>query len=465
MDGAQALAQQFHKKYNPNIPSTQAKSWTDEFAKKIDFAITPDCPVMTGWRLKRYKEGQRAEWERNPYYWCVDKEGSQLPFIDRWVVTHFQDAQVQKLAILDGKVDYDSFAPLALADVSALKQAQPTSKLEVRFWDSGSGTASTFFFNYDYAEPKMRQLIRTPEFRKALSHAYNRAQVQKNVYFNTGELTTGTYSPKAIEYLINDQGKQVYRQWRDSAITYDPELAKQMLDKLGCKVGATGKRTMPDGSKLTIRLDQHADAGTEHVSKNQLLVKDWQAIGLDAQLNPVPPASWDDQWHAGQLMSNTDWEVGDGPNHLVNVTWLVPIETARWAPLEGQFYTLRGTPQENAEKDVDPYKRKPPRMAPEPGGPVDQLWKLYDQSKLEPDPMKRHHLVWQMIKIHVDHGPFFLGVVANYPRIILVKEGLKNVPQHNDLALGGMVNTWIHPVPAVYDPESWYWDNPEAHNV
>jgi peptide/nickel transport system substrate-binding protein len=79
--------------------------------------------------------------------------------------------------------------------------------------------------------------------------------------------------------------------------------------------------------------------------------------------------------------------------------------------------------------------------------------------------MKRHHLVWQMIKIHVDHGPFFLGVVANYPRIILVKEGLKNVPQHDDLALGGMVNTWIHPVPAVYDPESWYWDNPEAHNV
>jgi peptide/nickel transport system substrate-binding protein len=53
--------------------------------------------------------------------------------------------------------------------------------------------------------------------------------------------------------------------------------------------------------------------------------------------------------------------------------------------------------------------------------------------------------------------------VANTPYIILVKHGLMNVPQRDDLALHGFVGPWIHPTPAVYDPETWFWDNPGAH--
>ena len=78
--------------------------------------------------------------------------------------------------------------------------------------------------------------------------------------------------------------------------------------------------------------------------------------------------------------------------------------------------------------------------------------------------MKRNQLVWEMIKIHVEDGPFFLGVVANYPRIVLVGEGLRNVPRREDLAQGGFVNPAIIPSPAVYDPEAYYWDDPAAHS-
>jgi peptide/nickel transport system substrate-binding protein len=171
-------------------------------------------------------------------------------------------------------------------------------------------------------------------------------------------------------------------------------------------------------------------------------------------------------------MSQTNWEVGDGPNHLVYPQWLVPLEQTRWAPLQGRFYSLRGTPkvsdtlEELTEKDKNPWERTPPRLEPEKGGPVEQLWSIYDKTKVEPDPMKRHQMVWDMIKIHVDQGPFFMGTVANFPRIILVKEGLMNVPTRDDLAawgLGGFVNPWIHPTPAVYDPETWFFSNPDEH--
>ena len=129
-------------------------------------------------------------------------------------------------------------------------------------------------------------------------------------------------------------------------------------------------------------------------------------------LNPVPPSGLDEKWAAGDMLSKSDWEIGDGPNHLVYPQWLVPIEETRWAPLTGTFYNLRGTDkvsaelEELAQPDVDPYERTPPRAKPEEGDPIDQLWEIYDQTKVEPDPMKRHKLVWDMIQIHVDEGPF-----------------------------------------------------------
>ncbi len=457
--------EQFHPKYNKQI--NPKSDWVDTFDQKKDFAINPECPTMTGWKLKSYKEGVNTVWERNPYYWCVDKAGNQLPYIDGITMTNVQNPEVLKLRFIEGKVDYvhGGHTPLSLADVSPLRQAEPRSKLEVRFWDSGSGTGSIFFFNYDFAEPKMRELIRNPKFRQALSHAYNREQVRKVVYFNQGELTTGTMSPKAIEFKINEEGRTVYQQWRDSYVKYDPELAKQMLDEVGVvDKNGDGLREMPGGEKLSVRLDFPAEAGNETTRTNELLARDWRAIGIDAKLNPLPPESVEDQWRVGKVMSKTAWEASDGPNLLVNPTWQVPIEPARWAPLEGTYYSVRGTPAENAQQNVDPYKRTPPRMEPEAGGPVEQLWKLYDQAKVETDPMKRHRLVWDITRVHIEQGPFFMGVVANYPRIVLVKEGLMNVPRREDLPLNGFVNTWIHPTPAVYDFEAYYWDDPEAHS-
>ena len=62
-------------------------------------------------------------------------------------------------------------------------------------------------------------------------------------------------------------------------------------------------------------------------------------------------------------------------------------------------------------------------------------------------------------------GPFFFGIVADYPRIVLTRKELHNVPKKENLALGGWVNPWILPSPAVYDPELYFWDKPEEHKV
>lgn len=456
----------YMEQFSPVLNNATYKDW-DEHTKHLDWNQNPDCPTMTGWRCTGFEEGVRATYERNPYYWVVDAEGNQLPYIDRIVSTSFQNNEVEKLNVLQGKSDWTHHWVLSLTDIANVNQQKDAGGYEVRFWDSGSGSGMAFFFNYDFMDAKMRELIRQPKFRQALSHAQNRSEIKKNRYFDTGEETTGTFSPKAIEYNFNDEARTRYAEWRDSFVAYDPEKAKALLDEIGVTAGADGMRTMPDGSPLEILLIVGANLDKDGIAQNELLVRDWGEVGIKATISPVPTQGRDDKYRAGEYMSNADWGIGDGPNHLVYPQWLVPLEPSRWSALHGKGYEVRGTEAESAEKDVDPWQRKPPRINPDDEAfdpTIGKLWEIYDKTKVEPDVMKRHQMVWEMMKIHVTEGPYVQGSVANFERVFIVKNGLMNVPKKEDLALGGFTDPWIHPTPAVYDPETWYWDDPAAHS-
>jgi peptide/nickel transport system substrate-binding protein len=455
----------YMEQFNPVLHNDKFKDW-DEHTKHIDWNQNPDCPTMTGWRCTTFEEGVRATYERNPFNWTVDKEGNQLPYIDKIVSTAFQNAEVEKVNVLQGKSDWTHHWVLNLNDVANLRQNQQAGDYEIRFWDSGSGSGTAFFFDYDFKDEKMRNLIRMPKFRQALSLGFDRATIKKNRYFDTGEETTGTFSPKAIEYNFNDEARQVYQSWRDSYVKHDPDAANAILDELGLTKGADGFRTMADGSPLEILLIVSADAAKEDVAQNEQMVANWKDIGIKATISPVPAQGRDDKYQSGEYMSNADWGIGDGPNHLVYPQWLVPLEASRWSALHGKGYEVRGTDTETTEKDVDPWERKPPRINRDDKAfdpTIGKLWDIYDQTKIEPDVTKRYQMVWDMIKIHVENGPFVQGSVANFERPFIVKNGLMNVPKKEDLALGGFTDPWIHPTPAVYDPETWFWDDPSKH--
>ncbi len=461
--------EQFHIKYNKKL---NPKKWTDLFNSKLDWATNPDNPVMTGWKLKQYRKGQSSTWEPNPYYWCIDRWGNQLPFMEQVVWTNVQDPQVMRIQIQQGKADYvdGSWIGLTLADVSSFKATQSKSNLDLLYWDSGSGTGSALYFNLDYHDKKYRDLFRNPKFRQALSHAFNRPRVRKALYFNTGELTTGTESPKCVQFYIPG-GQELYRSWRDSYVEYDPEKAKKMLDELGLKdVNGDGFREFPDGSPLKIPLDypggSTGNSGGDFLRRDEMLAKDWQAVGINSSPNPITPTGWYDQWSAGKLITTTDQEVGDGPDYPLYPNWWVPVAASEWAPLHGQWWYLRHSKKVKQELHLDPWKRHPPRIGPDDPEfykPVRRLWSLLDQINAETDAVRRNHLVWEVFRFHIDQGPFIMGVVANFPQVIMANRGLRNVPRREQLPLHGYVDPWIIPEPATYDIEAYYWDDPSQH--
>ena len=42
---------------------------------------------------------------RNPYYWAVDQEGNQLPYLDGSYAEFFSDPQVAILSMMQGTID------------------------------------------------------------------------------------------------------------------------------------------------------------------------------------------------------------------------------------------------------------------------------------------------------------------------------------------------------------------------
>ncbi|GAB3759789.1 ABC-type transport system substrate-binding protein [Microlunatus parietis] len=89
------------------------------------------------------------------------------------------------------------------------------------------------------------------------------------------------------EFNINDTGQQLYRQWRDAYVAYDPEKAKLLLDEIGVKdTNGDGVRELPNGKKLQLCVEYAADMSEEHVSKDNQLVADLKAVGLSMTRTP-----------------------------------------------------------------------------------------------------------------------------------------------------------------------------------
>ncbi len=428
------------------------------FEEQMEWWTNIGMPVLTAWMPVEHAITERWVLERNPYYYVVDSAGNQLPYIDRLVATFAEDAEVVKLRLMAGESTFNTRPYLDLTDMAMMIDNQESGGYEIKYWDSGSGTGPMFYTNWNYPEEEKREIYRTPEFRRALSVALNRERMQNMLFFGLGLRTTGTFSPKAVEFHRHPEGQELYERWEQGYVNYDPEQAKAWLDEIGViDQNGDGWRQLPSGAPLVLRIDYNVATDRVYIQTNEMAKVDWEAVGLRTELNPMDGAAVTLFNMSGDFDIRGAWEVGDGPNHLVFPQWVVPIEPERWAPLYGNWYQQVQAGTAHLQADLDPRDRTPPREEPAPDDPVARLQALYDEARVIADEEERDAVVREMIRIHVEEGPFFLGTVSNIPRIIIHDKNLGNVPEQEQLGLGGFVNPWITPYPAIVMPEQFFF--------
>jgi len=61
--------------------------------------------VILAWKTKIPPPGSRMTMERNPYFWQVDPQGNQLPYIDQVTMDLFEGSEILNFKIINGEID------------------------------------------------------------------------------------------------------------------------------------------------------------------------------------------------------------------------------------------------------------------------------------------------------------------------------------------------------------------------
>jgi peptide/nickel transport system substrate-binding protein len=248
------------------------KTWTELFAAKATPYQNPERPTMAAWMPVSRVSDPVFTLRRNPYYIGVDKEGNQLPYIDEVRFTYFADQQALNLAAIAGDFDMQA-RHIQMTNYPVLKEQEKTGKYHVLVWPTFGGVDAAINFNMTYnADPEVGKLIRTKDFRVALSIAVNRDEIKESVFLGLGEARQGVPAPWHPYF----PGKE----WATKHTEFNRDEANKMLDALGLtKRDGQGIRLMANGKPATIEISVVPAFGA-WPDVAQLVARDWEAVGI-----------------------------------------------------------------------------------------------------------------------------------------------------------------------------------------
>jgi len=255
---------QWHPDYNKDA------TW-DEWNDHVAWIKGRGKVTIQAWMLDKYIPGQKVSYVRNPYYWKVDPEGNQLPYIDRVVVRIVETRENVALGNVSGEFDVDAMW------VGTQHLSLFLEEKEKRDYEVGYSTVSgmAMYFNYDTPDEVPRKLIHNVNFRRAFSLAINREEISRVMFWGNLKPLGWIFSPNSA-YYEEETGK-LYSE-------YDPRRAKKLLDEAGMKDrDGDGIRELPTGEEVKIIIDV-----SEHdlyTPTTEMVVEDLAKVGIKAIMN------------------------------------------------------------------------------------------------------------------------------------------------------------------------------------
>ena len=426
---------QFHPKFN-----NEFKDCKKLLEVKNKWFFDPNYPVLGPWVTVEEVPGKKLVFERNPYYWKVDSAGNQLPYIDRVESLLVPDQQVRTLMTVNGEVDV-TIRELDPRDRGLILESLKKCDCRVLNWSTGAGSNPLMYINGTYVGDTkgMAELLRNAQFKRGLSHAINRDRILNTVWSGLGETTNADMVLASFIFDMQDSkaAKSIWQQWNDSYKEYSVNLANKLLDKAGLdQRDSENFRTFPDGSPLEINILVTAWEYEEvNASSAALIAEDWAAVGIrtittsasgDAYFNFAKNSKW--QVFLTQSGAFGEWLF---PSHIFE-----PLDDSKAMPLVGKWWKSGGK------------SGQPPR----PGTYEERLIKIYQQSVKEPNPIARGQLLAKAVRVHIDEGPFKLGLVANQPALATARNNLRNIPNF------GITAPWTPGAPGSAQPQLWYFE-------
>ncbi len=399
----------------------------------------PEQPQIWPWVYRTYQNSPPEEFVRNPYFWAVDPQGRQLPYVDR-ILFEVKNPKLIAIAAASGEITMQE-RHLSFSDYTLLMENREKNHYAVYHWFDSTASEWSLWPNLNRrvtpGDPESKwkaHFLNEDRFRQALSLAINRREIIRSMYNGIGEpsqLEPGPLSDFHSEKLKN------------SFIAFDPDGANRLLDAVGLdRRDAEGQRTFPDGSRMTWFMDF-----TDYTGEGpaQFVVDDWARVGVRAiQRERSRPLFVSEK--AALLHDFTVWS-GEGEfAPMVSPRSFVASETeSHFAPANGTWFLKGGLYGSPAAAFGG--------IAPPVGGPIREAMELYQQAVRAPTLPERQAIFGKIFDLDAAHL-FTISIVTSPPGLVVVKDGFRNVP-HNAI-LGASFDT-----PAGTGIETYFWDHPQ----
>ena len=420
---------QFHYKYNTALKATDRDALLDHYNTRYTF---PDMPSHGAFVVKETVLRENMVMKRNPYFWKVDPEGNQLPYMDEVRVRFMADAEVRKLAASNGEVDFGDAG--TIKDIAVMKENEAKGGYRTILYRVGDNIQSGLMMLFCVGDPGLNELIWNQNFRLALSWAIDRARINDVVFLGAGKPRQATQMPYGAEFQ-SERGQKVLDDWTNHAMAHEPETAKRLLDEINVKdVNNDGFRERPDGTPLEIIVDVSV-TDAYNLDAFKLVKDDYAQVGLNMIVNAIDGAVLNQR----VLNCETGFRARGGTGGGL---W---IAQSFWTPVENTEYCIFGQPygqwyQSGGKQGI----------APPPGSAIERLQDLYTEAITVVDATKRDNMVLDGYQIHIDEGPFNIGIVGDTVRPFVATNTLKNVQEF------GLTGSGVFGFPANLDPDQWY---------
>ncbi len=373
---------QFHPKYvskeelDKKVAEAKMDNWVRFFISKTDWTRNPDLPVLAPWKTVTPINTPRWTLERNPYYYEVDTEGNQLPYIDRIAMTLAENLEVLNLRAIAGEYDFQE-RHTDLGKLPVLLENQAKGDYKVFLDPRPLGSDTNLHINQSYeADPEVAKWFQNRDFRRALSLGIDRDQLNEVFWLGLG--TTGSIAPE--ENLPHSPGPEYRKLWS----TFDPKKANELLDKAGLdKKDGDGYRLRTDGKgRLRIEIMTVAAQFIPYTQHAEMIKEQWKKIGIEADVKELERNLAYTRVNANEHQIMV-WSIAGAEHMLLFPDNFLPVvgNNCIAGPLYGKWYASGGS---QGKKPTDPQTlkimelfRSAPGLKPEEGvKAVQEIWKI-----------------------------------------------------------------------------------------
>ena len=193
----------------------------DDLRGRPDLHITPYLGTYYISVNTTYPPSDRFIFKRNPFYHRIDQNGRQLPYIDSIAINI---ASSKLVPAKTGAAESDLQARyLRMDNYTFLKSAAKRNDYDVRLWKTAKGAHIALYPNLNVNDEVYRKLMRDLRFRRALSLAIHRHEINQVVYFGLVSESNNTVLEESPLYKP---------EYQNNSIEFDLEQAGKLLDEL-----------------------------------------------------------------------------------------------------------------------------------------------------------------------------------------------------------------------------------------